>query len=181
MSVATEFPPAVYIPERARSTMPYSRTEPRHLTLVPGREQVADLGSPERQKLPDGRRQRPGVSFVEFGASFIEGTPAWPLVVTPAPAPLRLTRRGVIAAVLATIVLGFGLLFLAYVSAGSSHAGAPSLAAGATVTVRPGDTLWSIAEQVQPNHDPRLVVDQLRALNRLDPGSLTPGQTLKVN
>ena len=34
MSVATEFPPAVYIPERAR---PATGGAPRHLALVPGR------------------------------------------------------------------------------------------------------------------------------------------------
>ena len=44
--------------------------------------------------------------------------------------------------------------------------------------VRPGDTLWSIAERVSPGTDPRPVVDAIASANGVDPGLLVPGQTL---
>lgn len=37
--------------------------------------------------------------------------------------------------------------------------------AGETYIVQPGDTLWSIATEVAPDEDPRVVVDALRAAN----------------
>lgn len=37
--------------------------------------------------------------------------------------------------------------------------------AGQQYVVQPGDTLWSIAEQVAPDTDPRVVVDALREAN----------------
>jgi LysM repeat protein len=51
------------------------------------------------------------------------------------------------------------------------------------VTVRPGDTLWSIAERVAPGTDPRAEVAELRRLNGLagpDGVRLTPGQVLRT-
>jgi len=97
----------------------------------------------------------------------------------PSPRPLRLTRRGKVAAVLAVALLGGLLLLVAHWSAPS--AAMPSRAAQAgVVTVEPGDTLWSIAEQIAPQRDPRVVVAQLRADNQLTDVSLAPGQTLRV-
>jgi LysM repeat protein len=48
------------------------------------------------------------------------------------------------------------------------------------VVVRPGDTLWAIAERVAPTKDPRPLVDAMVAVNNVDPGALVPGQTLLV-
>jgi LysM repeat protein len=93
--------------------------------------------------------------------------------------PLRLTRRGVVASVIGLLVAGGLLLLVAYLSAGPT-ATAPATLPGSVVTVQPGDTLWSIAGQVAPGHDPRRVVEQLREVNHLSSVSLTPGQTLKV-
>lgn len=51
----------------------------------------------------------------------------------------------------------------------------------ATHVVRDGDTLWSIARRsVGPEGDPRPLVDAIRRLNDVDPGSLVPGTTLRV-
>lgn len=160
MSVATEFPPEVYIPDRARRTMPGgpARSGARHLALVP----AGGAGRPRTER----------VAMADGGLS-------WPIVVAPAATPLRLTRRGLAVVVLATITLGMLLLAVAHLSAGAPPAaGAGSLG---TVTVQPGDTLWSIAQRTAPNRDPRRVVDQLRQLNHLNSVSLTPGQTLKVS
>ena len=110
-----------------------------------------------------------------FGDSGLD----WPLTVSPAARPLRLTRRGLAAAVLGTVLLGALLLMVARLSAGTAQV-APSVPAGAVMTVQPGDTLWSIAQRAEPNSDPRPVVDHLRKVNHLNSVVLSPGQTLKV-
>jgi nucleoid-associated protein YgaU len=46
--------------------------------------------------------------------------------------------------------------------------------------VRPGDTLWSIAERVSPGEDPRPLVDAIFAANRVEVGALVPGTTLVI-
>lgn len=171
MSVATEFPPAVYIPERARP----ATGGVRHLALVPTALRPAPDRSPAAGSAP---RQLGGASARRFGDSRLD----WPLTVTPAPAaaPLRLTRRGLLALVAATALTGLVLLAVAWASApGGAGAGVRAGAAG-SVMVQPGDTLWSIAQRTAPQRDPRQVVDQLRRLNHLNSVALTPGQTLKL-
>ena len=49
-----------------------------------------------------------------------------------------------------------------------------------TITVRSGETLWSIARQIAPEKDPRDVIMMLKQLNKLQNSSLTVGQTLKT-
>jgi LysM repeat protein len=44
--------------------------------------------------------------------------------------------------------------------------------------VHSGDTLWSIAESLAPDTDPRDVVDALQEVNGLSGASLVPGQVL---
>jgi hypothetical protein len=47
--------------------------------------------------------------------------------------------------------------------------------------VRPGDTLWAIAEGlVGPAGDPRPVVDRLASVNRVRDGVIRPGQELRL-
>jgi LysM domain len=46
-------------------------------------------------------------------------------------------------------------------------------------TVKPGDTLWSIAHRIAPGQDPRPVVDELIAANHLQ-GSLQAGQAIDL-
>ena len=46
--------------------------------------------------------------------------------------------------------------------------------------VRPGDTLWTIAEGVSVNEDIRGVVSEIRNLNDLDSSLIIPGQKLTV-
>jgi Tfp pilus assembly protein FimV len=45
--------------------------------------------------------------------------------------------------------------------------------------VEPGDTLWTIARRVAPDHDPRPVVDAMIEVNDLR-GGLQAGQELSV-
>jgi len=50
----------------------------------------------------------------------------------------------------------------------------------AQVVVRPGQTLWSVAENADPNADPRLVIQQIAQLNALTSDTLMAGQRLWV-
>jgi LysM repeat protein len=90
----------------------------------------------------------------------------------------RLTRRGRVL-LLALLV---AVLFGAFSLGRSASQAAPPSAAGATelqrVTVQPGDSLWVIAQQVAPEHDPRDVVAEIRDLNDLTSVELRAGQQL---
>jgi LysM repeat protein len=48
------------------------------------------------------------------------------------------------------------------------------------VTVLAGDTLWTIAESVDPHSDPRDVVASIMNLNQLANAALQPGQELAI-
>jgi LysM repeat protein len=48
------------------------------------------------------------------------------------------------------------------------------------MTVLSGDTLWSIATLVNPEADPRDVVEEIIALNQLESAVLTPGQEIAL-
>ncbi|HEY5879587.1 MAG TPA: LysM peptidoglycan-binding domain-containing protein [Nakamurella sp.] len=48
------------------------------------------------------------------------------------------------------------------------------------VTVRPGDTLWSIASSASPDRDPRAVIDDIRDLNEISGDVVRVGEVLRV-
>jgi LysM repeat protein len=48
------------------------------------------------------------------------------------------------------------------------------------VTVVSGDTLWAIAEMIDPTGDPRDMVAELMTLNQLTSANLSPGQELAI-
>jgi LysM repeat protein len=48
------------------------------------------------------------------------------------------------------------------------------------VTVEPGDTLWSVALRVAPDRDPRAVVEDVIAINRLSDNTIHVGEVLRV-
>jgi nucleoid-associated protein YgaU len=92
---------------------------------------------------------------------------------------LRLTRRGVHVVAAAVAVLAVALVALARVSAPSADRGT-STVLPATVTVRAGDTLWSIAGRIAPEGDPTAEIAQLQRLNHLHGVALVPGQVLRT-
>lgn len=49
-----------------------------------------------------------------------------------------------------------------------------------TYVVEPGDTLWSIASMIAPDHDPRAVVLEIERVNEAVADGLVPGQTLAI-
>jgi len=75
-------------------------------------------------------------------------------------------------------VLILALIFIALFSF-FAHSEEPTTIA--TVTVRSGDTLWSLArEHGDPNSDPRNTVYVIRQINDLDSPQIYPGQKLQV-
>jgi nucleoid-associated protein YgaU len=127
----------------------------------------------------------PLVSVPERARPFVPEAPARLASVTvlhpprtvAATPPLRLTRRGVLAIAAAVATLGGLLVWLAALSAPERGA-AP--AAPQAVTVRVGDTLWSIATRVAPDRDPVAEVAALQRRNHLVGADLAPGQVLRI-
>ena len=95
---------------------------------------------------------------------------------------LRITARGRRALLaLASVPLAAGIAFAA-ISGGSaiaSGADAPTVSVE-TVTVMPGDTLWSIAAEAAPASDPREVIDDIRRLNNLSSGMIQVGASIAI-
>lgn len=131
--------------------------------------------------LPERLRSRPALRLV--ASQDVVGPPR-SVGSLPAQRPLQLTRRGVLVLSAAVAVVAAALVALAWLSAPSSAGAPPSSAvAGNTVAVAPGDSLWSIAERVAPNRDPRAEVALLQRLNQLgtDDTALVPGQVLRIH
>jgi LysM repeat protein len=61
----------------------------------------------------------------------------------------------------------------------STALGGPN-APGHEVVVQQGETLWSIAERVAPDRDPRSTVGDLMAVNGLSSPALQAGQHLRL-
>jgi Tfp pilus assembly protein FimV len=73
------------------------------------------------------------------------------------------------------------LVLVSPLAAGAVRRGeAPDPPAQRIVVVRPGDTLWSIAQRVRPGDDPRSTVAAIVDANGVEAGSLMPGQALTV-
>ena len=94
-----------------------------------------------------------------------------------------LTARGrrVVAAliVVAAVLIAYALsgLLSAAVAAGDSGA----VAEVSYVLVEPGDTLWSIASELDPTADPRALIDRIATLNALSSDAqLQVGQTIAL-
>jgi Tfp pilus assembly protein FimV len=92
---------------------------------------------------------------------------------------VRLTRRGRLIMTLLALVT---LVAAAVVAAGGPGAVAGTERGGAhtaeRVTVRPGDTLWAIAEREAPGVDPRETIAAILDLNALESSALRPGSVL---
>ncbi|MCB1274144.1 MAG: LysM peptidoglycan-binding domain-containing protein [Leucobacter sp.] len=99
-----------------------------------------------------------------------------------APVRLRITRRG-------RIVLGFfiALLVAGLVAAGAllgaTRADASTEAGHADfgyVVVQAGDTLWSVATELDSSADPRDIIAEIIRLNGLESSDVQAGQALAV-
>ncbi len=102
-------------------------------------------------------------------------------VALPARPRLRLTPRGrAVFGALAAAPLVVGIVFASVTAPASAGNDASSASSFASVTVAPGDSLWSIAERIAPEADPREVVGELKALNGLDDSAVLAGETLAI-
>lgn len=105
------------------------------------------------------------------------------VTVRPRPRPstrggVRLTQRGRVSAFTAAVVALLAIVMAAGQVADAADAGTAGQVAPSVVVVQAGDTLWGIAQEVAPGHDPRAVVAQVRELNDLGTRSIVPGQAL---
>lgn len=106
-----------------------------------------------------------------------------PRLAVPTVTRLRLTTRGRrVVAVLASLPAVIALSVAVISGGGALASGEGGAPAGTfdTITVMAGESLWSIAQDVAPQADPRDVVDALVRLNALGSGQLDAGQTLAI-
>jgi nucleoid-associated protein YgaU len=102
----------------------------------------------------------------------------------PGPAPLRLTRRGwLVVTGMAVLLVAAGSVALAGAAQAIGHSGATARpgTAGAAITrveVRPGQSLWTLAEAYDPNADTRQVIQEILQLNSMSTDQVQPGQVL---
>ena len=98
-------------------------------------------------------------------------------------APLRLTRRGrVVVAIAAALLVTMVSLLLAGVAQATNDGPSPRAAREnlVQVIVRPGQSLWSVAESADPDQDTRAVIQQIIDLNSLNGDTVFAGQQLWV-
>jgi nucleoid-associated protein YgaU len=97
---------------------------------------------------------------------------------TPAPRPVRITRRGRLAVTL-TILAMLGAV--AFTAARSSPGDpAPGRPPAGSVVVQPGDTLWGVAVRADPRADPRVTIERIVELNGMPDATVRPGQRLRL-
>jgi LysM repeat protein len=115
------------------------------------------------------------MSTVAINPGFARSRTSRPVRTTP----VRLTRRGQIAAVL--VLLG---LLLAVLTVYGSHSAATGEAGTPvptrTVEVGQGDTLWAIASETAAPGHVREMVHQIQELNALPSSALQVGQEIAV-
>lgn len=99
----------------------------------------------------------------------------------------RLTRRGrrvvwAFAVLLLVAVLTPVLLALASGAQAANHGLPPSAVQASMrhVVVKPGQSLWSIAVNAEPQADPRTVIQQIMEFNALGSQVVVPGESLWV-
>ncbi len=116
------------------------------------------------------------VSLADFFAPEYDGDDASLEVIAPRPSTLRLTRRGRLLVLVASIVAVLGIGFAAAsASIANDHPEQTTV-----VTVTPGQTLWDISASVAAGGDVRSMMSHIEALNHLDSASLQAGQHLRV-
>ncbi|HWH27024.1 MAG TPA: LysM peptidoglycan-binding domain-containing protein [Pseudolysinimonas sp.] len=94
---------------------------------------------------------------------------------------LRITRRG--RGVLLTLAAIPVALLMAVFGLNAATATATSDLSSNTfdyVEVAPGQSLWSLAEQIAPEANPAEVVADMMSLNQLTSADIQPGQSLAI-
>ncbi|CAB4884535.1 unannotated protein [freshwater metagenome] len=94
---------------------------------------------------------------------------------------VRLNRRGRLARTLVVLSLAIVAASVAGGGAGADTDFAPIHSKSfITVTVAPGDTVWSLANRVSEGHEVRSLVAQIIEVNSLTSGDVTAGQKIRI-
>ena len=106
-------------------------------------------------------------------------TPSSPTVTAP---KLKITRRGRLAVTaLGSLVVALGAVFGSQLSLPSAEASNETSATEfGYILPAYGDTMWSIAERLDPSADPRDLVYEIVLLNQLPDSSLRANEPLAV-
>jgi multidrug efflux pump subunit AcrA (membrane-fusion protein) len=97
--------------------------------------------------------------------------------------PIKLTRRGrlVLSTVSFGIMLAISAVSLFGIATSSAKASNETSNSVTTqIVVAPGETLWTIAARVNPEIDPRAVIEDIKALNVIEGSEVYAGQVLLV-
>jgi len=97
--------------------------------------------------------------------------------------PIKLTRRGrmLVSTLSFGIMLAISLISLFGIATSSAKASNEvSNSTNTQIVVAPGETLWTIAARVNPEIDPRAVIDQIMDLNVIEGSNVYAGQVLLV-
>ena len=97
------------------------------------------------------------------------------------PSGIHLNRRGRLARTFVVLSLAIVLGSVVSAKAGAGQDVAP-VSAGSfiTVTVAPGDTLWSLATRMADGGDVRSLVDEIESVNSLASAELQAGQKVRI-
>lgn len=94
---------------------------------------------------------------------------------------LHLTRRGrVVLTTLASIPLIVGAAVFALNGGGAVATDSGAHTNFSYATVQNGESLWTIAERVAPNADPRDVIAGIVSVNQLSSTLVSPGQRVAI-
>ena len=158
-----------------RWAAPQALTAPAHALTAPAQVPAAPIQAPAAPVPVQTPRCDPPGKQAIHPARTARGDAANP--------PLRLTRRGrIVVAIAAALVLAA----LSLVIAGAAQATNHPVSAGtaqqnlAQVTVHPGQSLWSVAENADPSADTRVVIQRIIELNSLNGNTVFAGQRLWV-
>ena len=90
-----------------------------------------------------------------------------PVTASPALSRAVYRRRRLGALIIIGLLVAVGLSVMSAPSSGASRSPLPAAGTDAAVeyVVQPGDTLWSIAAEIAPDADRRIVVDRLAGAN----------------
>jgi hypothetical protein len=171
MALATAVPPTRTATQPSTPPMdcvPGGIQPAPHVPVAPAQTPATDRGRPSRAP-----ERRPKLGPVGATHRTRAATPR----PASAPAPVRLTRRGVVAS---WLVAAVSIAIAVFGLAQGLQPSAPSMVGTQSVVIQPGQTLWEVAKAVNPGVDPRVTVTAMRGENALDGAVLVPGSAVTV-
>ena len=115
----------------------------------------------------------------QFGSNASKGIVNQALSAVPS--GIRLNRRGRLARTFVVLSLAIVLGSVVSAKAGAGTDVAPAKAGSfITVTVAPGDTVWSLANRLAGSGDVRSLVSEIISVNSLDSVDVSTGQKLRI-